>query len=353
VRDCLSLLDQAIAHAGGRIEAENVRQMLGLADRARSIDLFEALMAGQIEASLRILREQVDAGADPATVIADLANLTHLVTRLKVVPAAAQDPSLTPDERDRGAALAGKLGLRVLARAWQILLKGYEEAHAAPDSLAAAEMILIRLAHASDLPTPDEIIEKLQNAPAPSNGGGRSLPSSPSRGGYGQAAPRLSPAPGSASPAPANDRPPELRAFTDIVALAGRQRDLILKHALESQLSPVSVEPGRLEVALAPGADPQIIQTLAARLKAWTGKPWLVTVSSRPATPTLREQRVAAEAATLNAAHEDPLVQKVLSTFPGSRIVAVRRRGEAAPGEESVPEPDFEAPNPEDEEDYI
>ena len=112
------------------------------------------------------------------------------------------------------------------------------------------------------------------------------------------------------------------------------------------------MEPGRLEVALAPGADPQIIQTLAARLKAWTGKPWLVTVSSRPATPTLREQRVAAEAATLNAAHEDPLVQKVLSTFPGSKIVAVRRRGEAA-DQESASEADIDLPNPEDEEDYI
>ena len=352
VRDCLSLLDQAIAHAGGKVEAANVRLMLGLADRARSIDLFETLMGGQVEPALKILREQVDAGADPATVIADLANLTHLVTRLKVVPSAAQDPSLTPDERDRGSALAGKLGLRVLSRAWQVLLKGHEEANTAPDALAAAEMILIRLAHAADLPTPDEIIEKLQNAPAPSNGGTRSLPSSTPRGGYGQAAPRLAPAPGDARPAPANDRPPELRAFTDIVAMAGQQRDLILKHALESQLSPVSMEPGRLEVALAPGADPQIIQTLAGRLRTWTGRPWMVTVSSQAAPATLREQRAAAETARLDAAHEDPMVQKVLSTFPGSKIVAVRRRGEAGLGDEAAPEPEMEMPNPEDEEDF-
>ncbi|MEX0859916.1 MAG: hypothetical protein WD017_03140 [Cucumibacter sp.] len=212
-------------------------------------------------------------------------------------------------------------------------------------------MVLIRLAYAADLPTPDEIIEKLANAPAsPGNGARAPLPSGgPRPGSFAQAAPRL--APREPDPEPGPDRPPEIRSFSDIVALAGLNRDVIVKHALESQLSPVSLEPGRLEVALADGADPQIIQTLSARLRHWTGRPWMVTVSTRPLAPTLRQQRDADHSATLDAARDDPLVREVLSSFPGSRLVAVRRRGDATLGETppADPQSELDAPITEDE----
>ncbi len=322
-RDCLSLMDQAIAHAGGGIEAESVRAMLGLADRARSIDMFEALMAGRVEAALEGLREQYDSGADPAILLADLAQLAHLATRLKVVPEAAADPSLTPDERERGAVLADKLGLRVLGRAWQILLKGHAEVLAAPDALAAAEMVLVRLAHAADLPTPDEVIEKLTGSPdGPPAAGPRAPAPSAARG---SAATAARPAVAPAAP-PTSEPTAEIATWAELVALAGAQRDLIVKHALEAQLSPIAMEPGRVEVALAEGADPAIIQTLSARLRHWTGRPWLITVSGRAAAPTLAEQRKAEAAAELDAAHADPAVRAALDAFPGSRLVAVRRR---------------------------
>src|SRR5271170_4886914 len=186
VRDSLSLFDQAIAHAAGPVRAEDVRGMLGLADRTRVIDLFEALMRADISRALQELRDQYDTGADPAMVLGDLAEFTHFVTRVKIVPAVADDVSLTEAERTRGRAFAAKLSMRVLARTWQMLLKGIAEVEAAGRPIAAAEMVLVRIAYAADLPTPDEVI--------------RSLGDSASRGDSAGAMPQAAPA---ASPSPA------------------------------------------------------------------------------------------------------------------------------------------------------
>ncbi len=170
VRDALSLLDQAIAHGAGgsraaepgmAIGAEAVRVMLGLADHGRIIDLFEALMRGQMAAALGILKELHDFGADPAEVLAGLADFIHLVTRLKLVPEAAQDASLTPEERSRGGQFSQTLSMPVLSRAWQLLLKGLREVKDSPRPLAAADMVLVRIGYAADLPTPEEALRKL------------------------------------------------------------------------------------------------------------------------------------------------------------------------------------------------
>ncbi len=173
VRNSLSLFDQAIAHAGGAgnltmpagpVRAEDVRQMLGLADRTRVIDLFEALMRADVAAALNELRDQYDSGADPAMVLGDLAEFTHFVTRVKIVPALADDVSLTEAERNRGRGFATKLSMRVLARTWQMLLKGITEVEAAGRPIDAAEMVLVRIAYAADLPTPDEVVRSLGDA---------------------------------------------------------------------------------------------------------------------------------------------------------------------------------------------
>ena len=182
VRDALSLLDQAIAHAAGPVGAEDVRQMLGLADRVRVVDLFEALMKGDVSAALKELREQYDIGADPAVVLSDLAEFTHFVTRVKVVPAVADDVSLSEAERIRGRAFAAQLSMRVLSRAWQMLLKGISEVQASGRPVAAAEMVLVRIAYAADLPTPDEVVRSLgenESSPArPQGNGGSGQPQS-------------------------------------------------------------------------------------------------------------------------------------------------------------------------------
>jgi DNA polymerase-3 subunit gamma/tau len=322
VRDNQSLLDQAISHGDGKVTAATVKAMLGLGDRAKSIDLFEALMRGDIAAALTLLRELYDAGADPETVIGDLADFTNLVTRLKVVPAAADDVSLTPDERARGPVLAQKLGMRVLSRTWQILLKGGEEVKAAGNGLQAAEMVLVRLAYASELPSPDEIIGKLQSAPA----GGGSTPSIPHRGtvNAGPQALRMEPAPRyetAAQPVPVPQALASPRSYLELVALAGEKRDVLLKTALETQMRPVSFREKSIEVALVEGADPAIIQTLSARLKLWTGQIWGVSVSRAPAVgPTIRDVKEQHKAKADAEAVEDPLVRAILDRFPGSKL---------------------------------
>jgi DNA polymerase-3 subunit gamma/tau len=326
VRDNQSLLDQAISHGDGTVTAATVKAMLGLGDRARTIDLFEALMGGRIAEALTGLRELYDAGADPQTIIADLCDFTHLVTRMKVVPAAADDVSLTPDERTRGAGLAQKLGMRVLSRTWQILFKGHEEVQQAGNAMQAAEMVLVRLAYAADLPTPDELIAKLSNTPVPTASPSAPLP----RGGSGgpsalravpDVAPRFEPAPAPvvATPAPQTFANP--KTYADLVALAGEKRDILVKHALESSLRPVSIGEGRLEVALVQNADPGIIQNLMAKLKLWTGRQWVISLANDAAhVPTMREQRQEHLEAARAEAHQDPLVQAILDTFPGSTV---------------------------------
>ncbi len=161
VRDALSILDQAIAHGGGKVDAESVRTMLGLADRTRIIDLFEMIMKGDVAGALKEFRDQYDGGADPLVILNELADFNHLVTRLRFTPEIADDISLVEEERERGLDFSKKLSVRVLSSTWQMLLKGTEEVDSAASPIDAAEMLLIRLTHAADLPTLDEALKAL------------------------------------------------------------------------------------------------------------------------------------------------------------------------------------------------
>ncbi|MBF0681006.1 MAG: DNA polymerase III subunit gamma/tau [Devosia sp.] len=352
-RDSLSLLDQAIAHGGGTVSAATVKAMLGLGDRARIIDLFEDLMAGRIAEALTALRELYDLGADPQTLLADLAEFTHLVTRIKIVPAAADDASLTPDERIRGRDLAQRLHMRALTRAWQILFKGNEETARAGNGLQAAEMTLIRLAYAADLPSPDEVIAKLSGQVLSNAPMSTPSPRGPSGGGGGASAMRVeAPQPMIATSQPAPVTRPQAAAqpalatiasYKDLIALATAKRDVLVKLALESNMRPVSFEQGRIEVALAEGSDPGMIATLAARLQQWTGQRWLVMVSTRPPEGlTIRQEREQRKEAATSAAYEDPLVKAILETFPGAKLVNVTVRDDEAAIPDIAPPPNEE-----------
>jgi DNA polymerase III subunit gamma/tau len=339
VRDALSLFDQAIAHAAGPVRAEDVRQMLGLADRVRVVDLFEALMKGDTAAALKELREQYDIGADPAVVLSDLAEFTHFVTRAKVVPSVADDVSLSEAERTRGRAFAAQLSMRILSRAWQMLLKGVSEVQGSARPVAAAEMVLVRIAYAADLPTPDEVVRSIAEeggAPArpQGNGGASAAPASQNfaprydapRGSPRSSAalsPRIADDPVAQGEAPEAAPTLAIGSFEQLIALAADKRDIAVKMALERDVRLVRCEDGQLEIALEPTARKTFVHDLQRKLTAWTGKRWIVVVSQEQGAATMREQSDARQAEIERGVAGDPLVQAVLDRFPGAKIVGV------------------------------
>ena len=337
VRDALSLLDQAIAHQAGEtlptITGDSVRAMLGLADRGRVLDLFEKLMAGEIAHALAVLKELYDAGADPLVVMQDLLETTHFLTRVKVAPGAEGFFDGGSSEAQRAVMMAGKLSVASLTRAWQMLLKGLLEVRDAANPLPAAEMALVRLAYASDLPPTEQLVRHLRDgeasaAPAPSSA---PAPRTPSSGGRAQAqaaqaAPRPSPE-HYAPPQPTASAPAiELAKLEDIVALAKEKGARLLATQLENSVHLVSIERGRIEFRPARGASGTLASDLSQRMRDWTGERWIVTLASEGGAPTIHEQRQAAEQARKDAVAQEPFVRAVLDTFPGAEIVAVRER---------------------------
>jgi DNA polymerase III subunit gamma/tau len=350
VRDSLSLLDQAIAHAAGPVRAEDVRQMLGLADRVRIVDLFEALMKGDVAAALKELREQYDIGADPAVILSDLAEFTHFVTRVKVVPAVADDVSLSEAERVRGRAFAVQLSMRVLSRAWQMLLKGIADVQASGRPVAAAEMVLVRIAYAADLPTPDEVVRSLgENGSAPGRSQGNGGPTQAQNYAPRYETPRGSPRSQAAvSPRPADDPVARLAepvaaptlsigSFQELIALAVEKRDIAVKMALERDVRLVGCEDGKLEIALESSAPKTLVHDLQRKLTGWTGKRWMVVVSKEQGAPTVRAQAEAQQAEIERGVQSDPLVQAVLNRFPGAKIVGVTQNMELAEPASAIP----------------
>ncbi|WP_020174196.1 DNA polymerase III subunit gamma/tau [Methyloferula stellata] len=342
VRDALSLLDQAIAASADRAaRAEDLRIMLGLADRTRIIDLFEDVMAGRIAEALRALKDLHNSGADPGQILVELAEFAHFVTRLKLVPEAAQDVSITQEEHRRGAEFAKALGMAVLTRAWQLLLKGVQEVKESPRPLASADMILVRLAYAAELPTPDEALRKLasgtmETSPA-SSSSGVSRGRTNAIGGGGAVARAAESLPQSAPRAVA-DQAPLLRLgrFEDLVALAAKNRDIQLKLALERDVRLIRFEEGSIEFSLAPGASVQLAQHLMKRLQEWTGQRWMVAISKTEGAPSLKEQAAAKEKDARSGVEADPLVQSVLAAFPGAKIVDVRSTAAPEPTADMV-----------------
>jgi DNA polymerase III subunit gamma/tau len=358
VRDSLSLFDQAIAHAAGLVRADDVRQMLGLADRTRVIELFAALAGGDIETAFREFRDQYDIGADPIVILSDLAEFVNFVTRVKVAPAVAESGAYGETERLRGRDFAAKLSMRVLSRMWQMLLKGITEAQTATRPALAAEMVLVRIAYAADLPTPDEAIRALDGgaSPASVNGGGaaRGAASAPvprmeasaptARSSFAPVSARNAPETSAlrqqAAPHAEQQSAPQLRlsSFAEIVALAAEKRDILIKAALENDVRLVRVEDGRLEVALEPHASRALVSDLSRKLEQWTGRRWTVIVSNAPAQPTLRAQAQEKQNELETVVQADPRVRDVMAKWPGAKLETVRRAAQA-PAESDVPEP--------------
>jgi DNA polymerase-3 subunit gamma/tau len=333
VRDGLSLLDQAIAHGAGEVSAEQVRDMLGLADRARVVDLFELAMKGDIAAALQSLGEQYRSGADPSAVLQALLEFTHWVLRIKLVPETASDISVSPVERDKGREYAARLSVPVLNRAWSQLLKSLGEVRVAPNALSAAEMALIRLAYSADLPSPADLVRDVQAAPratgpapaAPSGGGGG--------GGGASASAMRAPALPRAEAQPVPGAPPRARLpdFDAVLALAKQNGDLALYGSLWNFVHLVAFDQGRIEFRPAPNAPRTLAGDLAGKLRQWTGDQWIVSVVSEGGAPTPHRQDLDRKADKKARAANDPSVLAVLKAFPGAEIIAVNDLAAAAP----------------------
>ena len=358
VRDGLSLLDQAIATGSGKVTAELVRGMLGLADRGRIFDLVELVLGGKPGPAILALEGLHKDGAEPAQVLSDLAEAVHVATRIKIAGPEAAGEALSAEERRRAVAVAGQLSIPLLSRAWQMLLKGIEEVARAPDPLAAAEMVLIRMAHTADLPAPDEIIRALGSsggATAAKPASPPPLPSQPSRGPLNRSpqqampqsvppwedepehaaasglAPELptnepSPMPVPTERAPARDVAPvaDPRSFAEVAELAGQMRDVMLRVHLEEHVSLVRFEPGRLELYPLDGAPQTLAGELTEKLLKWTGRRWIVSLSRKPGEPAIAAIERERKAAQITKLKSHPALKAVMEAFPEADIKDVR-----------------------------
>ena len=346
-RDAQSLLDQAISHGAGETTADQVRAMLGLADRGRVLDLFDLILRGDAEGALGELSAQYAAGADPMAVLRDLAEVSHWVSVIKITPVAAEDPTVSPDERSRGLVMAERLPMRVLSRMWQMLLTALEEVGRAPNAMMAAEMALIRLTHVADLPTPDELIRKLQNTPVPTPEPQNAGPPHGAGGGPRQSAAATAPqatnpsayaadtmapraqrssgatASAAQAKAPAAETLTHFARFEDVLELIRHHRDVKLLVDVETSLKLVSYSPGRIEFEPTEKAPRDLAQRLGSRLQTWTGQRWAVSIGTNGAS-TIAELRDAAALGLKEQAKAHPLVQAVLVAFPKAQISDIR-----------------------------
>ncbi len=348
-RDATSLLDQALSQGTERTTAEQVRGMLGLADRGRVLDLFDLIMKGDTARALKELQAQFTCGADPLAVLRDLAAITHWISVIKITPTAVDDPTIGPDERKRGSDMATQLQMRPLTRMWQMLLKALDEVAGAPDVMMAAEMAIIRITHVADLPSPEDLITKLQSAP---------MPTEPSTGGIssdgGSAA--GSPLPATSimervsnaaiafdaetsaiqEPAQALSRYP---LFDDVVDLIRANRDIQLLVDVESCLRLVRYQPGRVEFQPTDSAPVDLASRLGDRLKNWTGVRWVISLVNEGGGRTIEETRNAGKQAMMEEIRRHPLVKAVFDTFPNAKItdfqshekIAAKVKAEALP----------------------
>lgn len=337
VRDALSILDQAIAHGHGEVKGEAVRTMLGLADRARIIDLFAHIMSGEMAAALREFKNLYDAGADPAVIITGLADFNHLITRLRFTPELAEDVSLAEEERQRGKSFAEKLSIRVLARCWQMLLKGIAEVENAARPLQAAEMLLIRLAHAADLPTLDEALKTIASNPSAATE--KVTPVAPlSLSGSDPVMPALPAANTISAPRPVNvalttaadtnKKKYRLESLKDIIQLADEKDDIQFKFIIKEYIRLVSCKPGYMEFVPAKEAPHNLAQQIARTLYEWTDERWVIKTVDEGGGQTVAEEEQSKRDALLADAESDADVAAILASFPGSKVVDVRFNGQ-------------------------
>ena len=328
-RDATSLLDQAISHGGGSSDAKHVRAMLGIADRGRVLDLFEMIMQGDAASALNELGSQYSDGADPIVILKDLAEITHWISVAKITPDINEDPTVTPDERMRGIEFSKLLSMRMLTRMWQMLIKSLDEIAVAPSPIMAAEMIIIRLTHAADLPPTEDLIKKIESKLQGANKGKNLETPSKNMGAQSISHEIFQPKQNNASNlkvAPAADEGIGIFSYTkfeDILELVKQNRDVKLLVDIENGLRLVTYRPGYIEFTPTEFAPANLAQRLSNRLKEWTGSRWAVSVVQNGEAETIFEKKEKDAKELETEAYAHPFVKEALVQFPAARIVNV------------------------------
>jgi DNA polymerase-3 subunit gamma/tau len=340
VRDAQSMLDQAIvqAEAGDTVTAGSIRDMLGLADRAQTITLFEQVMRGEAGPAIETFRTLYGFGAEPSQVMLDLLDHCHGASVAKAI--GPQALIMPREQAGRLAAVGAAVSAGTLSRIWQMLLKGHDEVRRAPDAAAAVDMALIRLAYAADLPGPEEALKRLQSGEPLGGGSSGSSGGGGSGGGGGSATARTLAAPQAAQAQPQIT----LNTFNDVLALIDQKRDISLRLDVERFVRPISFRVGAIEFEPAPGSPANLIQRLASRLREWTGQPWLIAAQGGGGAESLWERQKREEREVRAQIEADPFVVAVMEAFPGAEIVGVR----ALPQPEAPAVGDDEIENDED-----
>ena len=349
-RDAQSLLDQAISHGAGETSVDQVRAMLGLADRGRVLDLFEFIMRGQAKEALNELGSQYSDGTEPIGIIRDLAEVTHWVSIIKITPDAADDPTVSPDEKTRGQAFSQSLSMKILTRTWQLLLKALEEISSAPNPMMAAEMAVIRITHVSDLPSPEELVKKLTSTHSESEGvkkgnPGKSISNTTSSNFKPTQQTETRPIKNEGNTALALDTETldlQYPTFESVLEIIRKFRDMKLLIDVENSVRLSSYVPGRIEFTPTENAPKDLAQRLGQLLQNWTGFRWAITVVGNCSGETIQEQRNAKDATLKREAKLHPFVKTVFDNFPKASIIEIKSQAEIVAEAEETGLPEIE-----------
>ena len=319
--DGLSLLDQAISLGAGVVKTDIVKEMIGLADRSQTFELFEKLVLGDTKETIIKLQEQYKNGANPTTLLQDLINITHLLAKTKLVPSFVNDPSLSEAEKELCQRLGAKVSIAVLSKMWQMMIKGLGELQVAPVQIDALEMILIRIAYSASLPTPYELLNDVKK------NSNLSL-SRPAAAATSAPAPVFRAAPAAEPDSELSDTP-KFQAFdrlTDLVNYLEQKKMPLAEYALKNDVSVSEFSNGFIKMTVSEKIHPDFILNLHKILTEATGLTWKIELSRGALGVTLADLERAAEEEEKRNIMEYPLVKAIMAEFKGAKIETATRR---------------------------
>ena len=326
-RDATSLLDQAISLGLGNVKVDVVKNMIGIADRSTTFELFESLTSGQVDHAVELLRQQYSNGANPSTILQDLIGVTHLVAKTRIIPSSLDDPSLSEEERTFAKKMAAAVSIAILAKIWQMMIKGISEMQIAPVQIDALEMILIRIAYAANLPTPAEILADVKKnsnlAPAAQN----IAPSRPLPNVLQNAAPAPVLASTNLSVSEGGSKPTNFfNSPEDLIQYLEQNRKLLIVYSLKSDVSFDTFQDGYVKMTISDKISSDFILNLHKILEQATGKAWKIDTVRGNLGQTLFQKEDAKIAEERKDIMESPLVKAILAEFKGARIETIIRK---------------------------